>query len=106
MRVSGGTVKYEGTYISGDLLEMVQVNHTTGDWLLAVFGQPTDRSTLDDGSEIWRWVYRPVEQEQIPQVVQVTALGVGEKDKPKMSAVYQIAFVQLRNNKVVSKGRG
>lgn len=98
MKVDGPTIRYQGTYISESLLEQVQDGRTTGEWVLAVFGEPDERTKLSDGSEIWKWQYRPVEESAV-----AFSLFGGDKDKPRTPQM--TAFVQVRDGVVVRKFR-
>lgn len=100
VRMEGPSVAYEGVYISEGLLERVEKGVTRADWLLAVFGEPTARSTLDDGSEIWKWAYMPVRQQG--SIVTLLSTG-GGKDEPKIQTA--TSFVHLREGLVVETWR-
>ncbi len=89
MQMQGPTVRYKGTFVSEELLKRVKPDVTRADWILAVLGEPTGRAVLDDGSEIWKWVYAPIEQ--VASFVQV--FGATE-DEPPLQPVS--AFVHLR----------
>ncbi|MGH7132710.1 MAG: hypothetical protein ACREJO_12265 [Phycisphaerales bacterium] len=99
MQMQGPTVKYEGTFVSEKLLEHVKVGETRSDWLVAVFGEPTSRAVLGDGSEIWKWSYRPLEA----QGSVFSVFGGGAKDEPKLQQ--STTFVRLNNSVVIEKWR-
>ncbi|MBL8745185.1 MAG: hypothetical protein JNK58_02390 [Phycisphaerae bacterium] len=99
VQVQGPTVRYEGTYISDELLERVVIGKATDEWVVAVFGEPDAQSKLRDGSQIWRWTYRPVEQ----KVSLVEVFGGSEKE-PKFST--RSVFIMLRDGVVVEKWKG
>lgn len=99
VQMQGPTVRYEGTYISDELLEHVTVGEATDEWILAVFGEPDARSKLRNGSEIWRWTYRPVEQ----QTSMVEVFSSTEKE-PKLAT--RSVFIMLRDAIVVEKWKG
>ncbi len=99
MEMRGPTIRYEGVYISDKLLERVDVGKTTTDWLIAVFGEPTHKATLRDSTEIWKWSYRPLEQEGSV----VSVFGGGSKDEPKQQP--STAFVRIRAELVIEKWR-
>lgn len=99
MEMRGPTIRYEGVYISDKLLERVDVGKTTTDWLIAVFGEPTHKATLRDSTEIWKWAYRPLEQEGSI----VSVFGGGSKDEPKQQP--STAFVRIRADLVIEKWR-
>jgi hypothetical protein len=99
VQMQGPTLRYEGTYISDELLEHVEIGKATDEWIVAVFGEPDAQSTLKDGSEIWRWTYRPVEQ----QASMVEMFSSSEKE-PKLAT--RSVFVMLRHGVVVQKWKG
>lgn len=99
MQMQGPTIRYEGTYISDELLEVVKTGKTTSDWVAAVFGEPTARSELRDGSEIWRWTYKPVAQEAA-----VIEIFSDEKKEPKLAT--RTVFLQFRDGIVIEKWKG
>jgi len=100
MEMQGPSIKYHGVYVSDSLLERVYVDSTRADWLLAVFGEPTSRAALDDGSEIWKWAYLPVAQEG--SFVTLFSPS-GGKDEPKVQTA--TTFVHLRDGVVIDKWR-
>lgn len=99
MEMRGPTIRYEGVYVSEKLLDRVDVGKTTTDWLIAVFGEPTGKATLRDSTEIWKWSYRPLEQEGSV----VSVFGGGSKDEPKQQP--STAFVRIRAELVIEKWR-
>ncbi len=74
------SVKYAGTYVSEAMLERVKLNSTTSEWLVAAWKEPTGRTTLTDGTEIWKWSYQPVEE----QTSNVTVWSTGGPSEPKV----------------------
>lgn len=100
MQLQGPTIRYEGTNISDELLERVNVNKTTGEWVEAVFGPPSAKTPLSDGTEIWRWTYKPIAQE----VSVVSLFGGGSEKEPKLAT--RTVFVQLRDGVVIDKWKG
>lgn len=106
MQLQGPTIKYEGTYISDELLELVQVGKTGDDWVLAVFGEPNARGELRDGTQIWRWTYKPVQQ-QTDMIEMFSLFGGGkddEKKEPRLAT--RTVFLQLSNQVVIQKWKG
>jgi hypothetical protein len=99
IQLEGPSVEYEGTYVSEALIERIQLGTTGADWILAVVGEPQSRTTLDDGSEIWKWVYRPTGSQQSL----VSLLGQDE-EKPQPQPI--TAFVRLKDGLVIDKWRG
>lgn len=50
----------EGRYIGDQTLSRIEPGETNREWVLAVMGEPTTKSTLDTGRQIWKWEYRRV----------------------------------------------
>lgn len=90
-------VEYEGTWVGEELLDHVDVKETRADWVLAVFGKPDARAELGDGSEIWRWTYRPKGAQPMPTLL-------GGRERPVPGPV--TSFVRVKDGVVVEKGRG
>ncbi|MDZ4753947.1 MAG: hypothetical protein SGJ11_05565 [Phycisphaerae bacterium] len=99
MNMTGPSTKYTGTYVSEKLLERVRLNSTRADWLVAVFGEPDVQAKLDDGTEIWRWSYLPLEQ----QGAIVDVFSTGGKDEPTVKQ--SVTVIQLRDGVVIDKWR-
>jgi len=97
--LQGATVEYSGTYVSEALMDRIQVNETTAEWISAVIGPPDSRSALSDGTEIWKWVYQP----KGSQVSLLSLLGQ-DKDRPSPQPI--TAYVRLRDGVVIDKWRG
>ncbi|HMN95370.1 MAG TPA: hypothetical protein PKC43_04065 [Phycisphaerales bacterium] len=100
MHMQGPSVAYSGTFISEALLGRLEVGKTRSDWVLAVFGEPTDRAALDDGSEIWKWAYLPVRQQGA--VITVLSTG-GGKEEPRIQS--STTFVHIREGVVAEAWR-
>ncbi len=98
IRIVGPVVEFEGVYISQALLDRVETGKTTVDWVVAAFGEPTDVGRLDDGSEIWKWSYKPIGE----QGAMVRVLS----DEKSAGETHVTAFVHIRNGVVVEKWRG
>lgn len=98
-QLQGPTIKYDGTYVSDELFEEIEVSKTGGDWIVAVLGKPDARAELKDGSEIWRWTYKPVEQQS-----SIVELWSKSEKEPKLAT--RTVFVQVRDDVVVRKWKG
>ena len=100
MQMQGPTIKYDGTFISERLFDRVNVNETRTDWILAVLGEPSSRAELDNGTTIWKWSYRPLEQE----ASLFSVFGGGSKDEPKLQT--STTFLRIdRGGLVLEKWR-
>ena len=100
MQLSASGMAHEGTYISKELMGFVKVNETTGEWVLAVFGEPDFKSTLSDGTEIWRWSYRPLGSE----AALVRLFDKQKEEDPQPQPVTNV--LQVRDGKVIAKWQG
>lgn len=100
IQVQGPSVEYEGTYVSEALMERILVGQTTGEWVLAVVGPPQTKTPMSDGTEIWKWVYRPTGT----TAPLLPVLGEGDREKPHPQPI--TAFVRIKEGVVVDKWRG
>lgn len=98
IRVEGPMMVFEGQYISDELFKRLKENETTEDWVLALLGEPTSRYTLNDGTSVWKWVYR--EQGFNTSVFKLT----GSDEEPTLPQL--LTFVRLRDGVVIEKWRG
>jgi hypothetical protein len=92
------SVTYDGTYISEEQYKWLEEGETTGEWVIAALGEPDFKSTLSDGSEIWRWSFRPT-----------AAQGnlfklIGKSDEPEPSNIN--VLVHVRDGVVIDARRG
>jgi hypothetical protein len=55
---SHNRTEYSGTYVGSATFDRVEEGKSTPEYVLATFGEPTSRSKLNDGSEVWKWCYR------------------------------------------------
>lgn len=101
MKMEGPSMKYEGTYISPELFEAVEVKNTTAEWALAAFGEPDARGQTAQGGEYWVWRYRAASVNLSP----VKIMNVGGDDEeeapPSMTVVLEVV-----NGTIVGKWRG
>jgi hypothetical protein len=96
MNMQGPTIKFSGVYVSQELLDRVELNVTTTDWIIAVFGEPTAKTELRDASEIWKWNYMPMEQQ-----VSFLSLFGGKNDEARPQP--WTVFLRLRDGVVIQK---
>ncbi len=99
VQMQGPRVEYSGVYISEALFERVDVGETTSDWVLAVFGEPTGRASLNDGTEIWKWAYVPLFEEK----PLMSILSTGGEDAPTVTQ--STTFLHMRSSLVIDKWR-
>jgi hypothetical protein len=55
---SHSRTEYSGEYVSPTAFSRVEVGESKRDFVLAALGEPTCKSTLDDGAELWKWKYK------------------------------------------------
>jgi hypothetical protein len=55
---SSSKTEYSGRYLSPAAVSQIEPGETRQDFVLATIGEPTTKTALDDGSEIWKWEYR------------------------------------------------
>lgn len=78
----------EGHYIGNDSLSMIEPGITTKSWVLATFGEPTRKSSVDElGSEVWSWEYKKIRRAKTQVIV------VFEGDK--RTETHQTVFVEF-----------
>jgi hypothetical protein len=54
--------RYTGTYVSEPTFSQIQVGSTTKAWVLGTLGEPTSKTTLENGEELWKWQYSKVKE--------------------------------------------
>lgn len=92
------SVIYDGTYISEEQFKWIEEGETTGEWVIAALGEPDFKSTLSDGSEIWRWSFRPTAaQSNLFKLI-------GKSDEPEPSNIN--VLVHVREGVVIDARRG
>jgi predicted small secreted protein len=48
-------VHQTGQFVSGETIATIEPGVTKTDWVLATLGQPSAKTTLADGQELWSW---------------------------------------------------
>jgi len=94
------TIPASGILVTEALYDRIRLKETTGEWLLAVLGEPTNRATLSTGEEVWKWEYRP--EGQSSPLVRILGGGGDKEPKPQPLSTIMI----LRDGVVVEKLRG
>lgn len=46
-----------GTYVSDSTFNQIRPGETTEGWVEATLGKPTSVSRLEDGTQVWRYIY-------------------------------------------------
>src|ERR1043165_703430 len=56
--ISSRTAEHSsGTYVSENTMGQIEPGVTTKAWVIGAFGNPTSRTPLEDGGELWKWEY-------------------------------------------------
>jgi len=76
-------IQTEGRYIGDQTLSMIEPGTTDQNWVLAVMGEPTRRSVLDD-AEVWVWDYKRIRHAD----TEVLLIFDGEKRSETSQSVY------------------
>jgi outer membrane protein assembly factor BamE (lipoprotein component of BamABCDE complex) len=53
---------YTGTYVSDQTFGQIQAGVTTRQWVMGTLGEPTCKTTLENGEELWKWTYSKVKR--------------------------------------------
>ncbi len=98
IQVQGPSVRYEGTYVSEALFDVVKEGETSESWIIAAFGEPDRVSDLEDGTMLLVWEYNLTEVEG--SGLNIVDFG-GEKHPAKLTTM-----VHVRDGVVLQKWRG
>ncbi len=47
-----------GQFVGQSTFAEIEPGRTTDKWVLGALGEPSSKSCLDDGSSLWKWVYK------------------------------------------------
>jgi outer membrane protein assembly factor BamE (lipoprotein component of BamABCDE complex) len=87
-----------GNYVADSTFSQIQPGRTTVGWVRATLGPPTTIESLEDGTQIWKYVY--TERRESSGAV---FLIFGGHDANETN---HTAFVEIRNGLVVKAWRG
>ena len=59
---SHSRTEYSGKYIGSATFDRIEEGKSTSEFVLATLGEPTRRSPLSDGTEVWKWEYRRTQE--------------------------------------------
>ena len=93
---SNGNTSHSGQHISGETFDQVQQGTSVG-FVLATFGEPTSRTKLEDGGEIWRWRYTETRSSSGTVILLLSSSNRTEKQHN--------TFVEFRDGVVVKTWR-
>jgi len=57
LQLEGPLTLSEGSYVGSEMFDRLEVG-SDAMWAIALFGEPERRTTLGDGSSVWRWTFR------------------------------------------------
>ena len=96
--VSNDTTRSQsGKYVSDRAWRQIDEGETSAAWVQATLGDPSERSKLDDGTEIWKWNYT----EHKSSSGHIFLLFDGSSTKE----TNQSAIIELKDGVVVKKWR-
>jgi outer membrane protein assembly factor BamE (lipoprotein component of BamABCDE complex) len=55
---SHSNTEFSGRYIGAETMAQLEPGKTKEDFVVATIGTPTTKTTLEDGSEVWKYEYR------------------------------------------------
>lgn len=58
---SSSRTEYSGRFIGRETAKQIEPGKSKQDFVLAVLGEPTSKTPVSDGSEVWKWEYRKKE---------------------------------------------
>lgn len=99
MEMHGPAVIVEGRFISDEIFDRLALNEHATDWAIALFGNPTEIHPLDDGTEVWTWLYRE-------RGMDTSMLSLTGKDKDEPARPQILTFVRFRDGVAIDKWRG
>ena len=86
-----------GNYVAEDTFSRIKPGKTTAGWVAATLGEPSSKTRLDDGSEIWKWTYTETRDSS-----GAVFLLFGHRSQRTTDGA---AFIELKDGLVVNKWR-
>ena len=80
IQMSGPEIQYDGTFVSEELFNRIELGRTSRLWVVTVLGDPDRSAVLADGSEVLVWSYSL--SAIAGQMVEVLKFGEDEKQRP------------------------
>jgi outer membrane protein assembly factor BamE (lipoprotein component of BamABCDE complex) len=94
---SNNSESFTGKRVSNATYNQIEPGVTTKQWIIGTLGEPTERTTLENGEEIWKWSYTQTKSSR------GSLLFVFGGTTTKTDA--GSAYVQFRDNMVVKTWR-
>lgn len=92
---SNSAQKRSGNYVADATFDQIKPGQTTEGWVEATLGKPTSISRLDDGSQIWKYIY--TERRDSSGAVFLIFGGTNSEEKT------HTAFVEINKDGIVRK---
>jgi outer membrane protein assembly factor BamE (lipoprotein component of BamABCDE complex) len=92
------TVKRDGSYVSDSTLNTIKAGETTQAWVLATLGEPSKKTEIEPGHELWKYEYK----EKTSSDGYVFLVFGGSDSKETAGKV----FVELKDGVVTKSWRG
>jgi len=92
------TVHREGSYVSDSTLSSIQPGKTTQAWVLATLGEPSKKTEIEPGHELWKYDYK--EKKESDGYVFLVFAGSGSE------VIDGRVFVELKDGVVTKSWRG
>jgi outer membrane protein assembly factor BamE (lipoprotein component of BamABCDE complex) len=86
-----------GNYVPPATFDQIRPGRTTEGWVLATLGQPSQRTVLEDRTEVWKWSY--TEHRSSSGHIFLLFSGSSQREDDRA------AFVEIREGVVVKKWR-
>ena len=91
-------VRREGTYVSDATLHKIEPGKTSASWVRATLGEPSEKTQIGHGHEVWKYCYKETRDSQ----GYVFVLFAGSDSRVTDGRV----FVELRDGVVTKTWRG
>lgn len=89
--------KITGNYVASSTFDQIAPGKTTAAWVKSTLGEPTEKSSLDGGAEVWKYKY--TERKESQGAIFLIFGGQNVKERPGT------AFVEFKDGVVVNKWR-
>lgn len=88
---------YSGTTVSAPTFDQIEPGKTTKAWVLGTLGEPSSKTDIDNGEELWKWSYTKTQKSN---GYFLFVFG-GSSEKSASGA----AYVQIKDGLVTKKWR-
>ncbi len=102
IQMSAPETRYEGTFVSKELFDEIEVGATSRLWVVTVLGEPDRKTEMADGSELLVWGFKV--GAIVGQMVNVLGIGGGGKDESRPATLTTV--VRFKDGVAEAKWRG